>query len=60
MAKGGGQLSKLSDLQGPMSAILGNLAQQLTELARYKAMYGELGSDNRDDYDSEGSDATAS
>jgi adenylate cyclase len=42
MAAGGGTITKLSDLRAPMSTVFEQLAQELTELQRYKAMYGPL------------------
>ncbi|KAJ0160901.1 Adenylate cyclase, partial [Colletotrichum tanaceti] len=35
-------LEQLEDMRGPMSDILDQVAKQMTELARYKALYGEL------------------
>ncbi|KEY65168.1 hypothetical protein S7711_08278 [Stachybotrys chartarum IBT 7711] len=53
LAMGGGVLRELNDLRAPMAAILDFFVQQKNELARYKAMYGEL--PDGDDDENEGS-----
>lgn len=42
LAVGSGPISKLDDLRAPMTDVLDSLAEQLEELARYKARFGEL------------------
>jgi adenylate cyclase len=39
---GRGEIHSLDQLRGPMDDILGGLAEQLKELQKYKARYGEL------------------
>lgn len=45
LAVGSGPLTQLDDLRAPMSDVIGRFADQLEELRRYKARFGEL-----DDY----------
>ncbi|KAK7459040.1 protein phosphatase 2C [Colletotrichum acutatum] len=45
---GSAPLQQLEDMRGPMSDILDQVAKQMAELARYKALYGEL-NDTEDD-----------
>lgn len=42
LAFGSGPIAKLDDLRAPMTNILDILAEQMEELQRYKAQYGEL------------------
>lgn len=42
IAFGSAPLQQLEDMRGPMSDILDQVAKQMAELARYKALYGEL------------------
>ncbi|GJC92441.1 protein phosphatase 2C [Colletotrichum higginsianum] len=42
IAIGNAPLEQLEDMRGPMSDILDQVAKQMAELARYKALYGEL------------------
>lgn len=42
LAVGSGPISQLDDLRAPMSDVLDSLAEQLEELRRYKARFGEL------------------
>ncbi|KAM7224583.1 adenylate cyclase [Rhypophila decipiens] len=42
MAIGNGPITSLDDLRAPMSEVLSNVAEQLRDLKRYKALYGEL------------------
>ncbi|KAK3341208.1 hypothetical protein B0T25DRAFT_334445 [Lasiosphaeria hispida] len=51
IAIGGGPIVQLSDLRAPMSAVLASVAEQLAELQRYKARFGDI-----DEYDEDGSD----
>jgi adenylate cyclase len=59
MANGNKPISSLNDLRGPMKKKLSKIEKQLKELARYKAMFGELDgvpedtSDDEDDADVE-------
>ncbi|TPX08907.1 uncharacterized protein E0L32_009611 [Thyridium curvatum] len=43
MAAGGGHLAQLGDLRAPMSDVMQSVAEQLAELQRYKALFGEIG-----------------
>lgn len=49
---GGGSISSLKQLRGPMTKILGEVAKQLAELQQYKQRYGSLDTDDSE----EGSD----
>lgn len=42
LAVGSGPITKLDDLRAPMTDVLDSLAEQLEELQRYKARFGEL------------------
>lgn len=42
MMIGGGTIMQLNDLRAPMSTVISSLADQLSELQRYRAMYGPL------------------
>lgn len=42
LAAGNGPITHLDDLRAPMADILDSLAEQLAELQRYKAQFGEL------------------
>lgn len=42
LAAGSGPIDKLEDLRAPMTEVLDSLAEQLAELQRYKAQFGEL------------------
>jgi adenylate cyclase len=42
IAHGKGPITQLGDLRGPMANILSDIAQQMNELEKYKAKYGEL------------------
>jgi adenylate cyclase len=44
MAFGGGVITQLDDIRAPMSLVLDSVAEQLAELERYKARFGELSS----------------
>ncbi|KAI0401032.1 protein phosphatase 2C [Xylaria palmicola] len=52
-AMGSGHIQKLDDLRGPMADILGQFAQQLVELRRYRAKYGALESSGEEGSDTE-------
>lgn len=47
LAAGSGQITHLDDLRAPMTDVLSSLAEQLMELQRYKAKFGELQDRNR-------------
>lgn len=44
MAIGRSQISSLDQLRGPMTEIMAVLSGAMQEVARYKAMYGDLAS----------------
>ena len=46
MMIGGGTITELNDLRGPMAAVITSLAEQMTELQRYRAMFGPLPPEN--------------
>jgi adenylate cyclase len=50
---GGGHIKQLEDLRAPMAVILSHVAEQMSELEKYKAKYGPLESESSQD---EGSD----
>ncbi|KAH7376471.1 protein phosphatase 2C [Plectosphaerella cucumerina] len=65
MVAGNGPITTLSDLQGPVSSALNQLAAQMAELQKYKARFGELSSiedgedeDDDDDDDEESEEET--
>lgn len=56
-------MTQLEDLRAPMSVVLESFADQLAELQRYKARFGELGQvegavddDDDEEMDEEGSE----
>lgn len=42
LVSGSGPITKLEDLRAPMTDVLDSLADQLAELQRYKARFGEI------------------
>lgn len=42
LALGGGPITDIDDLRAPMADVLTSLAEQLAELQRYKARFGDL------------------
>ncbi|KAI1761848.1 PP2C-domain-containing protein [Hypoxylon sp. FL1150] len=51
ISMGGGQINTLDDIRMPMAAVLDNLTDQLAQLERYKAKYGDLATTDGEDDD---------
>lgn len=54
MATGRGVLRELNDLRAPMSSILDHFLKEQRKLAKYRARYGDISSDESSDSEDEG------
>jgi hypothetical protein len=49
MATGSGVLRELNDLRAPMSSVLDHFVKEQKKLAKYRARYGDISSDESSD-----------
>jgi hypothetical protein len=53
MATGSGVLRELNDLRAPMASVLDHFAKEQKKLAKYRARYGDISSDESSDSEDE-------